>query len=861
MKEYIIKKSHKGEDVAPHLHKQDLSGQLLREYYDPENGYDRAIFVANPACCDECNAQNGQEYEISELIEAPFDAPLNWVSGHVGCNCVFRLYSSMNSELSEIEINAGDTFASLSPRDKFVKRAIDFKNIALEYNTPKEFSENIQSQFGSESQIIKTDELDIYETDINRELVEELKKEIQGGNYDTFLHRERIDKAPAIRVEVTSDGYKVVDGNHRLLASKELGIEYVPVEIINYGETELPLNVFYNKTHKQIASLSPRDKNIKASIVDYPKESLPDDLWDQDGDEYKLKPEIKELLMKYADEALRKTFGDYKKFFKGLKIGSSVGTQFHVPSSDLDVKVIVDRNFSEDVDNAIKRLRENKYEINNRPVDWYIYKESDINSKDFLNKYDSFYDVISESWDKEPLKIEIDEFPREEILSRARDEAVRWAEEVDLQIGETKRHTMDYDQIAEHLKSIDKTDRVKFKEEIEKILLDIESEIEKLSDKKTDLTEERHEGFKAEFEPDIEKYLVSINWTKPNLKFKLVQKWNYLNLIRELEKLIEDDGKITEDEIPEVEKIIREGGKLSENDNEPTREMEDFFEKRTEEHIDRVQKNMKRLSELLPDVDKDEIDKRAGEHDASKYKEPERTPYVYVTWDYKCKDDKVDFDIPESIKDEMNKATETHVKQNAHHPEYHSSKEVDLINREDRDKPPKEMIDATSMKDIDIIEMVADWVAMSQEKGTNTIDWADKNVNVRWKFNDDQKDRIYELIDLLKDNKEASVLSPRDKNKENKLTKRQARKILKKIAQDWQRSINESGQEISHRRTKAWRPSAGDTVKPKNFAIKDFQDILGNFTYIIKDVRPDMIAIEIQDIGKTWMPIGMFRPA
>ncbi|KKK68290.1 hypothetical protein LCGC14_2945560, partial [marine sediment metagenome] len=48
------------------------------------------------------------------------------------------------------------------------------------------------------------------------------------------------------------------------------------------------------------------------------------------------------------------------------------------------------------------------------------------------------------------------------------------------------------------------------------------------------------------------------NWTTPNIKFKIVQKWNYLNLIRDLEKLIEDDGKITEDEIPQVKEIIKE---------------------------------------------------------------------------------------------------------------------------------------------------------------------------------------------------------------------------------------------------------------------------------------------------------------
>ncbi len=99
----------------------------------------------------------------------------------------------------------------------------------------------------------------------------------------------------------------------------------------------------------------------------------------------------------------------------------------------------------------------------------------------------------------------------------------------------------------------------------------------------------------------------------------------------------------------------------------------------------------------------------------------------------------------------MSKATEHHVKNNKHHPESSCEKEVGLINREDRDKPPKEMVDATNMKDLDIGEMAADWMAMSKEKGGTPKEWADKNVNIRWKFTDEQKDLIYELIENVRE--------------------------------------------------------------------------------------------------------------
>ena len=63
------------------------------------------------------------------------------------------------------------------------------------------------------------------------------------------------------------------------------------------------------------------------------------------------------------------------------------------------------------------------------------------------------------------------------------------------------------------------------------------------------------------------------------------------------------------------------------------------------------------------------------------------------------------------------------------------------------------MVDATKMPDLDLAEMIADWLAVSEERGTDPKDWADKNVNIRWKFDDEQKDLIYELIEKIWDHK------------------------------------------------------------------------------------------------------------
>ena len=176
-----------------------------------------------------------------------------------------------------------------------------------------------------------------------------------------------------------------------------------------------------------------------------------------------------------------------------------------------------------------------------------------------------------------------------------------------------------------------------------------------------------------------------------------------------------------------------------------TKEMKDWFEKRTRRHIALVQKWADKIEEYDPKRFAG-LRKQAEHHDDSKFESPEYEPYLFISWQYKCKDEGKTFDPPADLKEKMSKATEHHVKHNWHHPEFHSTKEVGLINREDRDKPPAQMVDATEMPELDVAEMVADWLGMSEEKNSDPKDWAKKNVNVRWKFAPKQVKLINELV-------------------------------------------------------------------------------------------------------------------
>jgi len=170
--------------------------------------------------------------------------------------------------------------------------------------------------------------------------------------------------------------------------------------------------------------------------------------------------------------------------------------------------------------------------------------------------------------------------------------------------------------------------------------------------------------------------------------------------------------------------------------------MTKFFHKRTKEHIDRVVDNAKKLKDYF----KGDFNSFIGQvikHDISKYDSDEYVPYIWLTWFYKCKNEGADFKYPKGVEKIVSQATNHHVQHNTHHPECH--------------KTPSKMSDS------DIGEMVCDWHAMSQELGSSTVDWADRNIGTKWNFNQNQSKKIYDMIHILEGNKVMAELSKKQK--------------------------------------------------------------------------------------------------
>jgi hypothetical protein len=162
----------------------------------------------------------------------------------------------------------------------------------------------------------------------------------------------------------------------------------------------------------------------------------------------------------------------------------------------------------------------------------------------------------------------------------------------------------------------------------------------------------------------------------------------------------------------------------------PTLEMLAFYERRTNEHIERV----RRCLTLLAGVTNygEELIERGKVHDASKSGAEERIPYVWLTEYHRRRRNGEPFEYPEGVAERVEQAVRHHVTSNRHHPEFHA--------------------DPNDMSDVDLIEMVCDWTAMAQEfgqDGGSARGWADKTVGKRVAFNADKRRFIYQIIEEL----------------------------------------------------------------------------------------------------------------
>lgn len=180
-------------------------------------------------------------------------------------------------------------------------------------------------------------------------------------------------------------------------------------------------------------------------------------------------------------------------------------------------------------------------------------------------------------------------------------------------------------------------------------------------------------------------------------------------------------------------------------------EMEWNFVRVQTNHIRLVSKNLYLLHEHFLSVNDATLTKelilRVNSHDNSKWEEPEHIPYVWRYWRTKWRADGAQEATQEShtgkwdsvpfhlhfqdptLDQAIRDAVFHHITHNRHHPEWH--------------------LDPDDMTNADIIEMVCDWYAMSQEFNSSIDEWVSYVVPRRYAFGN-KIPYILNTIELLK---------------------------------------------------------------------------------------------------------------
>jgi hypothetical protein len=168
--------------------------------------------------------------------------------------------------------------------------------------------------------------------------------------------------------------------------------------------------------------------------------------------------------------------------------------------------------------------------------------------------------------------------------------------------------------------------------------------------------------------------------------------------------------------------------------------MKKLFYDRTSFHIELVKKYLKKIIDLNDSrICNTILYYEIENHDKSKYVEPEIEGYIHINYKYYLKAKGETYKPDREIEQKMKIASLHHIRVNKHHAEYWD--EDFNINTT--------KINAMDMPYSYIACMVADWFAIDEELGGNTLEWFEK-YKKKCDFTQEQIDLIYDIIKKTK---------------------------------------------------------------------------------------------------------------
>lgn len=272
-------------------------------------------------------------------------------------------------------------------------------------------------------------------------------------------------------------------------------------------------------------------------------------MWEENGI---LKQNIKADILAKMNEYLADV-----NWIGAVRILGSLTSWQYNSKSDLDVHVVVDwdalkaeypglskTDLEEVVDTYKDAIRDQQWKVEGTSHPLEISFET---PDKVATTSDGIYDLLNDTWEQEPRSVESD-FDPEAIYSSIIDDAEAITQELDISIGDAKRDIQNIEALEEALQTMDALSRSKFQKRVQERMGELEQELVDIMEKAYDVSEERDEAY----EPDSEE----------NLTFKYLQKFGYIWLWKNLEKImgeVDEQPELNPQDLSEIKNVIDEG--------------------------------------------------------------------------------------------------------------------------------------------------------------------------------------------------------------------------------------------------------------------------------------------------------------
>jgi len=296
------------------------------------------------------------------------------------------------------------------------------------------------------------------------------------------------------------------------------------------------------RKHKMVKS------DVMESIIDYPRPNLSPEIWDKVDDSYRLRDDVKQKIVssleKYPNVQLMGIGSEYH-------ITGSIGTNQYSDDADIDIHIIpiegseyANTSFQRDVFKWFKRNRDDiDAYVGSHPIEVYVQLNP---AQEYLS--DAVYEFMEDRWIKGPT-IAPPEFDPYEEYKDLMDDIRSESEEADKMLGELKRDTIDYEIIRSAVEGMTIEQKKALESKLKSKIQEIQYDIEELLKLKKDWTDARKLSSQPSTpEEALQDVELTKTWRDKNATFKFLNRYNYMRMISDLEKMIEDD-KLSREEV------------------------------------------------------------------------------------------------------------------------------------------------------------------------------------------------------------------------------------------------------------------------------------------------------------------------